>query len=85
MKKIIIFIGLCLVSSFAFSQTLDDIGKIVIGVKILPTSTVETQNNKVFLQNKLMNLASNAGFTSYGNNAFYLIPSVSVLDIQNAE
>ena len=85
MKKIIIFIGLCLVSSFAFSQTLDDIGKIVIGVKILPTSTVETQNNKVFIQNKLMNLASNAGFTSYGNNAFYLIPSVSVLDIQNAE
>ena len=85
MKKIIIIIGLCLVSSFAFSQTLDDIGKIVVGVKILPTSTVETQNNKVFLQNKLMNLAANAGFTSYGNNAFYLIPSISVLDIQNAE
>ena len=84
MKKLQIII--CLLVSFnLYAQGLDDIGKIVVGVKVLPTSTDETQANKDFLQNKLMNLAANAGFTSYGNNAFFMIPSVSVLDIQNAE
>ncbi len=84
MKKILIIISL-LVSYSLYAQEIDDIGKIVVGVKLLPTSTDETKANKDFLQNKLMNLAANAGFTSYGNNAFFMIPSISVLDVQNAE
>lgn len=67
------------------AQTIDDIGKIVIGVKILPTATPATLNNKTILVNKLISLAANAGFTSYGTNCFYITPSVIVDDVRVAE
>ncbi len=45
------------------SQTLNDIGKIVIGVKVLPTENKETLNSKVYLQNRLIKPSSEYGFT----------------------
>lgn len=85
MKKLsIIFLSL-LCSICAMAQSLSDIGKIVVGVKILPDATKTTKNNQEFIQRKLTALASNAGFTSYGYNAFFLTPSVVTNDIQIAE
>lgn len=85
MKKIIILTVALFSTVNIFAQTIDDIGKIVVGVKVLSTATPETKVKATFLQNKLTNLASNAGFTSYGNNAFYLTPSITVSDTQTAE
>lgn len=67
------------------AQTVDDIGKIVIGVKVLPTATKETLTNSTFLQNKLRNIAANAGFSSYGENAFFMTPSISINDVRMVE
>ena len=57
-------------ATYLKAQTLDDIGKIVVGVKILSTATEETKANASFLKNKLASIASNAGFTSFGNSTF---------------
>lgn len=85
MKRIFIIIFGILIPLVSFAQTLDDIGKIVLGIKVLPTATQETKDNQVFLQNKLTNLAANAGFSSYGNNAFFMTPSITINDTQVAE
>lgn len=85
MKRIFIIIFGILIPLVSFAQTLDDIGKIVLGIKVLPTATQETKDNQVFLQNKLTNLAANAGFSSYGNNAFFMTPSITISDTQVAE
>ena len=84
MRITLVLAGL-LLQVLSFSQTLEDIGKIVVGVRILPSATEETRINQVFLQNKLTNLAANAGFSSYGNNAFFMTPSITVSDTQVAE
>lgn len=85
MKRIILgLIGLTL-SFTSVGQTIEDIGKIVIGVKILPNSNEETLYNKEYLQNKLLSLASNAGLSSHGNSTFFITPSITINDIQTAE
>lgn len=83
-KLILAFLGI-LIPVISISQTLDDVGKIVVGVKILPTANTETITNKEYLQNKLTSLAANAGFTSYGMNAFIITPSIIINDVQIAE
>lgn len=83
--RLVLWLILLSFSSCLFSQTLDDIGKIVVGVKVLPNSSVETKNNKDFLKNKLINLATQAGFSSYGNSTFLMVPAISVHNVQNAE
>ena len=85
MKKLLFIVTIFMFSVTMVAQTIDDIGKIVIGVKILPKANSETVKNKEYLQNKLMNLASNAGFTSYGRNAFFITPSIIINDTRTAE
>jgi len=85
MRRIITALLGVLLPLFSMAQTLDDIGKIVVGVKVLPNATKETLANKEYLQNKLTNLAANAGFSSYGNNAFFITPSITINDTQVAE
>ncbi len=72
-------------AAYLKAQTLDDIGKIVVGVKILSTATEETKANASFLKNKLASIASNAGFTSFGNSTFYLTPSITINEERMAE
>lgn len=85
MRRIsIILLGLA-ITILSEAQTIDDIGKIVVGVKVLPTATQETKDNQVFLQNKLTNIAAAAGFSSFGNNAFFMTPSISIIDTRKAE
>ncbi|MBO4482088.1 MAG: hypothetical protein J5719_06000 [Bacteroidales bacterium] len=85
MKKFFVFLLGMLTPFLMVAQTVDDIGKIVIGVKVLPSATKETIKNKELLQNKLKNLVASAGFSSYGNNTFILTPSVSLYDVKVAE
>lgn len=85
MRKFFIALLGVLIPIISLAQTLDDIGKIVVGVKVLPDATKEALANKEFLQNKLTNLAANAGFSSYGNNAFFITPSITINDTQVAE
>ena len=51
----------------------------------MPNSTSETLAYKDLLQNKLINLTANAGFSSYGNNKFYVTPSITINETQLAE
>jgi len=85
-KYIIALSTLLLSSAFAGgAQTVEDIGKIVIGVKVLPSSTEETKANSTYLHNKLINVATEAGFSSYGENSLIMTPSITINDIQIVE
>lgn len=85
MNRFLYILCLLFVCNVGNSQTLNDIGKIVIGVKVLPTENKETLNSKVYLQNRLIKLSSEYGFTSYGLNTFYLTPSITINDIKLEE
>lgn len=84
MKKILILIcALCCTSAFA--QTVQDIGKVVLGVKILDNATNETKQVGLQLQNKLSQLATQAGYSSYGSNQFIISPNVIINTVDKAE
>lgn len=84
MKKILILIcALCCTSAFA--QTVQDIGKVVLGVKIMDSATNETKQVGLQLQNKLSQLATQAGYSSYGSNQFVITPNIIVNTIDKAE
>ena len=85
MKRVELIILGVLFPFFSIAQTIDDIGKVVVGVKILPSATEETLTNKEYIQSKLTNLVANAGFSSYGNNEFFISPTVIINDTQVAE
>lgn len=85
MKKIKLIILGIILPLMSFAQTIDDIGKIVIGVRILPTATIETLEIKDYLVNKLTNLVANAGYSSFNNNTFYITPSISINETHKAE
>lgn len=63
MNRFLYILCLLFVCNVGNSQTLNDIGKIVIGVKVLPTENKETLNSKAYLQNRLIKLSSEYGFT----------------------
>lgn len=85
MKRFLVAIIGITFSMASMAQTIEDIGKIVIGVRVLPNATEETLLNKEYLHNKITNLAANAGISSYANSNFFITPSVTVNDIQIAE
>jgi len=67
------------------AQTIQDIGKIVLGVKIMPDATNETQALQSQLHTKIRQLATQAGYSSYGNNAFIIAPNIIVDNVDMAE
>lgn len=85
MKRIITVVAILLCYVNLYAQTIDDIGKIVIGVRIPSTANDDTKSCGTYLRNKLVNLAASAGLSSYGDNAFFLSPSISINNIQIAE
>ncbi len=83
-----IFICIFLATTLSLNgraQTIDDIGKIIIGVKIDSGSSRETLDNSSLLQNKLKRIATNSGYSSYGMNMFFLSPDIVVSTIDVAE
>lgn len=69
----------------ALAQTVQDIGKVVLGVRIMDNATEETKKVSLQLQNKLSQLATQAGYSSYGNSLFVISPNVIVNTIDKAE
>lgn len=84
MKKIKLLICVLCCTS-AFSQTVQDIGKVILGVQIMENATEETKKVSLQLQNKLIQLAAQAGYSSYGNNQFVISPNVIVNVVDKAE
>ena len=86
MHRFFLWIVLFLFSIEPFhAQTIQDIGKIVLGVKILPSASVETHTLEDYLINKIRQIATPAGYSSYGNNHFFISPNIIVDYVEIAE
>ena len=87
MKRLIfiVIMGLAFIVEGS-SQTINDIGKVVLGVKLSPNCTDETKMVATSLNNELRQLASDAGYSAYGlDNLFNIVPNVIVEDCEMAE
>lgn len=67
------------------AQTIQDIGKVVLGVNVLSSATTETQNHKDFVCNKIRQIVTQAGYSSYGDNTFVVSPNILINDVSIAE
>lgn len=86
MKKYLIIIALLLTSlSAVYAQTVDDIGKIALGVKIEDSSSEETRAFSNVLEDKLVKFASQSGYSSFGSGNFNISPNVVINSIDIAE
>ena len=86
MKKL--FLILLALSSFPFasySQTMEDMNKIVIGVKFQEGVSKETMSLKHILEDKLVSFATQSGCSSFDNSAFFVSPNVIVHSVDIAE
>lgn len=86
MNKKNFILSLLLAFSFtAFSQTVGDMSKIVIGVDFPDGVSEETMKLKPQLEDKLVNFATQAGCSSFDNKTFFISPNVVVNSIDVAE
>ncbi len=84
MRNILVLISIfCTLSLVA--QTVRDIGKVTLGVKVEENSTADTKLVSNQLRSKLQQLATQAGYSSYGNNQFYISPTIIVNIVDIAE
>ena len=67
------------------AQTTRDIGKIVLGVKILPSASAETHALGEYLSDKIGQIATRAGYSSYGDCYFFIAPDIIVEHVEMAE
>ena len=67
------------------AQTVDDMGKIVIGVKFQEGISQETQVLKTQLEDKLVHFATQAGCSSFDNSSFFISPNIVVNSVDVAE
>lgn len=84
-KKCQIILLLLAFPFIASSQTIDDMCKIVIGVKFQNGISQETEYIQPQLEDKLINFASQAGCSSYGDCAFFISPNIVVNSVDVAE
>lgn len=73
--SIILLISTCLSCK---SQTLSDIGKIIIGIDVPPTATQHTLEQQDYLQNKISHWLTQAGYSANGITSFYMYPEISI-------
>lgn len=86
MRLKMIIIGLLLsLSALGYSQTVNDIGKIVLGVRFIDGISRETQNLQPQLEDKLILFATQSGYSSFGNSMFFISPNIVVNSIDVAE
>lgn len=67
------------------SQTVDDIGKIMLSVTIDEASSEETHTFRNLIEDKLVKLATQSGYSSFGKGAFLISPNVVISSIDIAE
>lgn len=75
---------LCL-SSVSYAQTVEDIGKIPLGVRFAEGSTAETFAMRTQLEDRLIAIASQSGYSSFGTSNFFISPNVVVGSTDVAE
>lgn len=86
MKLRIAIIGLLLlVFSISYSQTVNDVSKISLGVRFLDNISQETINLQPQLEDRLTMFATQSGYSSYGNNTFFISPNIIINSIDIAE
>lgn len=86
MKKYLIIIALSLTAhSTVYAQTVDDIGKIALGVKIEESSSDETRTFRNIIEDKLVKFASQSGYSSFGSGNFNISPNIVINNIDVAE
>ena len=83
--RYILLIIYCFVSLQVYSDEVDDLGKIVIGIDVPPTASSETQSLKGYLTNKVALWLTQSGYSSNGASSFYLIPDVVMENVAVAE
>lgn len=67
------------------AQTTEDIGKIVLGVRFVDDISSETKKLQPQLENKLIMFATQSGYSSFGDNIFFITPNIVINDINVAE
>ncbi len=77
MRFRILFVAIFMSCSM-YAQSLDDIGKIVIGVNVPDTSTPETKEMKEYLSNKISHWVAQAGYSAKGFSSFSVSPNVII-------
>ena len=85
MKKIIMCFLFAVCCLTVQTQTTQDIGKIMLGVKIVNNSTVETKHVALQLRSRLSQVATQTGYSSSGSSLFSIIPNVVVNHVDVAE
>ena len=85
MTNKIIIILFSLFPHFICAQIVDDMSKIVIGVKFQEGISQETQALKPQLEDKLVFFATQAGCSSFDNKAFFISPNIVVNSVDVAE
>ena len=83
--KVLILGWLWYVCFIAHAQTVNDISKVVLGVRFLDDSSAETMSSKTLLENKLVMFATQAGCSSFGSNTFFVSPNVVINSVDVAE
>lgn len=85
LKHYILPLILMSISTICFAQTSYDIGKITLGVRFFDAQSKETETLSAFLENKLIGLASLSGFSTFGNNHFFICPNITINNVEAAE
>ena len=86
MKLRIFMMGLLLhVFLVSNSQTVNDISKVVLGIRFLEGISQETKNLQPQLEDRLIMFATQSGYSSFGSNMFFISPNVIVNSIDVAE
>jgi len=87
MKKYL-FTFFLIISPFSlaiYSQTVEDMNKIVIGVKFQDGVSKETLLLKSQLEDKLVSFATRSGCSSFDNKAFFVSPNIVINSVDVAE
>lgn len=77
MRAFVLYIIIFL-SCSVYAQSLDDIGRIVIGVSVPETASSETQELKDYLSNKISHWISQTGYSAKGFSSFSMVPNVII-------
>lgn len=85
MKQFIICLLFLMGITNAMSQNIQDIGKVMLGVKITDDATIETKQVAKQLQSRLSQIATQAGYSSNGASLFAITPNVIVNYVDVAE
>lgn len=83
--NILVFLTMLCFSITVSSQTINDVGKIVLGVSIEDFASKETHKYGELLKDRLVRIASSSGFSSFESTSFYISPNIVISDISIAE